>query len=128
MNREQGRAENRKNVGAGQTALPVDLEQAAIEQTAAWFLNGDKLGLVRHWPHSVYQVFQPTLSSPPGRNRPPALPPLGHLANEHIWTAVLHAWAPTLSDYSSDADLEGKLLAAHPSPRYREWVTCAVRL
>jgi hypothetical protein len=38
--------------------LPADLEQAAVEQTAAWFLNRDKLGLIRHWPHGgVYEVF-----------------------------------------------------------------------
>ena len=42
----------------GQTALPADLEQAAIEQAATWFQNRDKLGLIRHWPHGgVYQVF-----------------------------------------------------------------------
>jgi len=35
---------------AGQTALPDDLEQAAVEQVAAWFQTRDKLGLVRHWP------------------------------------------------------------------------------
>src|SRR5207248_2604741 len=37
-------------VGAGQTGLPEDLEQAAVEQVAAWFQGRDKLGLVRHWP------------------------------------------------------------------------------
>jgi len=37
--------------GAGQTALPSDLEQAAVEQVAYWFQNRDKLGLLRHWPH-----------------------------------------------------------------------------
>lgn len=37
--------------GAGQTALPSDIEQAAIEQAAAWFQNRDKLGLIRIWPH-----------------------------------------------------------------------------
>ena len=41
---------------AGQTALPADLEQAAIEQAAAWFLNRDKPGLEVHWPKGgVYQ-------------------------------------------------------------------------
>jgi len=35
---------------ASQTPLPDDLEQAAIEQVAAWFQTRDKLGLVRHWP------------------------------------------------------------------------------
>ena len=45
-------------LGLGQTALPDDLEQAAVEQVAAWFLNRDKLGLVRIWPHDgSYQQF-----------------------------------------------------------------------
>jgi hypothetical protein len=44
---------------SGQTALPADLESAAVEQVAAWFQQRDKLGLVRHWPKSgVYLVFQ----------------------------------------------------------------------
>jgi hypothetical protein len=48
-------------VGAGQTALPDDLEQAAVEQVAAWFMNRDKVGLVRNWPKGgVYQEFQQT--------------------------------------------------------------------
>ena len=38
--------------GAGQTALPADLENAATEQVAAWSYNRDKLGLIRHWPSS----------------------------------------------------------------------------
>ena len=43
-------------VGAGQTPLPADLQQAAIEQAAAWFQNRDKLGLEVHWPKGgVYQ-------------------------------------------------------------------------
>jgi hypothetical protein len=37
--------------GPGQTALPKDLEQAAIEQVAHWFQNREELGLVRIWPH-----------------------------------------------------------------------------
>jgi hypothetical protein len=37
-------------VGPGQTALPKDLENAAVEQVAAWYQNKDKLGLLRHWP------------------------------------------------------------------------------
>ena len=42
----------------GQTALPSDIEQAAIEQAAAWFQNRDKLGLIRNWPSGgTYQVF-----------------------------------------------------------------------
>ena len=35
---------------AGQTALPADLEWAAVEQIAAWFQQRDKLGLLRYWP------------------------------------------------------------------------------
>jgi len=35
---------------AGQTALPADLEWAAVEQVAGWFQQRDKLGLLRHWP------------------------------------------------------------------------------
>lgn len=46
-------------VEAGQTALPDDLEQAAVEQVAAWFTNRDKVGLIRNWPKAgVYQEFQ----------------------------------------------------------------------
>ena len=42
----------------GQTALPDDLEQAAIEQVAYWFRNRDKTGLLRSWPHGgVYESF-----------------------------------------------------------------------
>src|SRR5437588_7661460 len=37
-------------VGAGQTALPADLEQAAVEQVACWYQNRERLGLVRRWP------------------------------------------------------------------------------
>jgi len=44
--------------GAGQTALPDDVEQAAVEQVAAWFQNRDKLGLIRHWPKGgAYEEF-----------------------------------------------------------------------
>jgi len=44
--------------GAGQTALPDDLEQAAVEQVAYWYQNRDKLGLVRIWPHDgTYETF-----------------------------------------------------------------------
>jgi hypothetical protein len=47
--------------GAGQTALPDDLEQAAVEQVAAWFQSRDKLGLIRHWPKGgIYQEFAQT--------------------------------------------------------------------
>jgi hypothetical protein len=44
--------------GAGQVPLPADLEQAVVEQVAWWFLNRDKLGLVRRWPHDgTYEQF-----------------------------------------------------------------------
>ncbi len=44
--------------GAGQTALPMDIETAAVEQVAAWFQQRDKLGLIRHWPSGgTYLVF-----------------------------------------------------------------------
>jgi hypothetical protein len=43
---------------AGQTALPDDLEQAAVEQVAYWFRNRDHTGLLRAWPHGgVYEAF-----------------------------------------------------------------------
>ncbi len=43
---------------AGQTPLPEDIEQAAVEQAASWFQNRDKLGLTRNWPHEgTYQQF-----------------------------------------------------------------------
>ncbi len=38
--------------GAGQTALPVDLEQAVVEQAAYWFQNRDRLGLLRIWEYN----------------------------------------------------------------------------
>ncbi len=38
--------------GAGQSALPADLETAAVEQVAVWYQQRDKLGLIRHWPSS----------------------------------------------------------------------------
>jgi len=41
-----------------QTALPDDLEQAAVEQVAYWFRNRDKTGLLRSWPHDgTFEVF-----------------------------------------------------------------------
>lgn len=44
--------------GAGQTALPADVEHAAIEQAAAWFLRRDMVGLLRNWPSGgVFMVF-----------------------------------------------------------------------
>src|SRR3989442_1140298 len=45
---------------AGQTALPDDLEQAAIEQVAYWFRNRDKSSLIRSLPHfGTYEAFAP---------------------------------------------------------------------
>jgi hypothetical protein len=45
-------------VGAGQTPLPDDLEQAAVEQVASWFQTRDMLGLVRNRPwQGDYQQF-----------------------------------------------------------------------
>jgi hypothetical protein len=45
-------------VSAGQTALPSDLEQAAVEQVAAWFLHRDKVGLELNWPKAgIYQKY-----------------------------------------------------------------------
>jgi hypothetical protein len=42
--------------GPGQTPLPSDVEQAAVEQVAYWFQNRDKLGLLRYWPKDgIYQ-------------------------------------------------------------------------
>jgi hypothetical protein len=44
--------------GAGQAALPDDLEQAAVEQAAYWFQDRDKLGLIRNRPDKgTYQQF-----------------------------------------------------------------------
>lgn len=37
-------------VGPGQTPLPADLAMASIEQAACWYMNRDRLGLVRQWP------------------------------------------------------------------------------
>jgi hypothetical protein len=45
-------------VSAGQTPLPSDLENAAVEQVASWFQNRDKLGLTRIWFHQgTYEQF-----------------------------------------------------------------------
>ncbi len=42
----------------GQTALPDDLEQAAVEQVAFWFQKRDKLGLRTSWPNAgEYKQF-----------------------------------------------------------------------
>jgi hypothetical protein len=43
---------------AGQTALPDDLEQAAVEQVAHWFQTREMLGLDTIWPHAgTYEKF-----------------------------------------------------------------------
>jgi hypothetical protein len=50
------------------TRLPDDLEQAAVEQVAAWFQNRDKLGLDTIWPHQgTYQKFAQLDLLPPVR-------------------------------------------------------------
>jgi hypothetical protein len=42
----------------GQTPLPPDIEQAAVEQIAFWFKNRDHTGLKTYWPTGVaYQQF-----------------------------------------------------------------------
>lgn len=42
----------------GQTPLPADLENAAVEQVAFWFQNRDRLGLTRIWEyHGTYRQF-----------------------------------------------------------------------
>jgi len=45
--------------GAGQTALPDDLEDAAIEQIAYWYRNKDKLGLSSVSGQSGSIAFEP---------------------------------------------------------------------
>ena len=52
--------------GAGQTALPSDLEQAALEQVAYWFQNRDKLGLLRHRPNQGTYIQLDKLDLLPG--------------------------------------------------------------
>jgi Phage gp6-like head-tail connector protein len=43
---------------SGQTSLPADIEQAAVEQTAHWFQTRDYLGLKTHWPSGgIYLQF-----------------------------------------------------------------------
>lgn len=37
-------------VAAGQTALPADLEWAAVEEVTGWYQQRDKVGLLREWP------------------------------------------------------------------------------
>ena len=45
-------------VAAGQTPLPADLEQAAVEQVAYWFQNRERVGLQRIWDyHATYRQF-----------------------------------------------------------------------
>ncbi|HLH54552.1 MAG TPA: hypothetical protein VKY92_13145 [Verrucomicrobiae bacterium] len=36
--------------GAESERLPAEIEQAAVEQTAFWFLTRDQPGLIRQWP------------------------------------------------------------------------------
>ncbi len=44
--------------GPGQTPLPAELQSAAVEQIAFWFINREKLGLKTNWPKDgVYQQF-----------------------------------------------------------------------
>jgi hypothetical protein len=38
------------SAGAAPTRLPLELEQAAVEQAAFWFQTRDQLGVVRQWP------------------------------------------------------------------------------
>ena len=45
-------------IEAGQTVLPDDLEQSAIEQVVFWFQNRDKVGVIRQWPKGgTYEQF-----------------------------------------------------------------------
>jgi len=54
----------------GQTALPVELEQAAIEQVAFWFQRRDELGVIRQWPKGgTYEQFA-------GLDLLPSVPPV----------------------------------------------------
>ncbi len=44
--------------GPGQTPLPADLAMAAVEQVSYWYLNRERLGVVREWPSGgTYQQF-----------------------------------------------------------------------
>ncbi len=44
--------------GPGQTPLPDDLEQAAVEQAAFWFRSRDHLGLRTSWPYNgEYKLY-----------------------------------------------------------------------
>jgi hypothetical protein len=52
--------------GPGQFALSADLEQAAIEQVAAWYLHRDKVGLELSWPKDgTYQRLSQLPFLPP---------------------------------------------------------------
>ena len=45
----------------GQTPLPDDLEQAAVEQVAFWFQNREHIGLKTYWPSGMWSM---TIISP----------------------------------------------------------------
>jgi len=46
-------------VGVGQTALPADLETAAIEMVVFWYQNRDRVGVNRVWPKGgLFEEFQ----------------------------------------------------------------------
>jgi hypothetical protein len=46
-------------VGAGQTALPADLETAATEMVAFWYQNRERAGVIRVWPKGgLFEAFQ----------------------------------------------------------------------
>jgi hypothetical protein len=48
-----------ETVGAGQTALPAELETAAIEMVAFWYQNRDRVGVNRVWPKGgLFEEFQ----------------------------------------------------------------------
>jgi hypothetical protein len=48
-----------ETVGPGQTALPADLETAAIEMVAFWYQNRDRAGVIRVWPKGgLFEEFQ----------------------------------------------------------------------
>jgi hypothetical protein len=43
---------------SGQTPLPAELEQAAMDQTVFWYQNRDRMGLSRVWDyHATYRQF-----------------------------------------------------------------------
>jgi hypothetical protein len=62
----------------GQTPLPDDLENAAVEQVAYWFQTRDNIGLDTIWPHfGTYQKFAQS----------PLLLPVQEVLNHHRrWT------------------------------------------